>query len=352
MIPTTLDDISAEWIQTALVDAGHSVEVTSVAVEPIGTGQMASSLRVTPEYVDPADNPPSVVVKLASTDPNSRQAGAGGAYLREVRFYQELADSLPVATPRSFWSAIDTETNDFAIVLEDMRDARQGDQIAGCDLASVRIAAENIAGLHAPRWGDESLYEIEWLTARPEDRQERITELKTIVGMVTPGFIDRYAGRLDAVHLELLEWFAETLDDWLMNDGGRFALTHADHRLDNLLFNPADNDRPVTVVDWQTVAVRNPVADISYLLGTSVEAEVRREIERDIVTSYHQQLIELGVENYDLASCLDDYRNQTPHSLLLTVLGSMLTVQTDRGDDMFMAMLHRSAQQIFDLGIR
>ncbi len=33
MIPTTPDDISAEWIQSALVDAGHSVEVTSVAVQ-------------------------------------------------------------------------------------------------------------------------------------------------------------------------------------------------------------------------------------------------------------------------------------------------------------------------------
>ncbi len=98
---------------------------------------------------------------------------------------------MPVATPHSFWSAIDTETNDFAIVLEDMRSARQGDQIEGCDVASVQVAAVNIAGLHAPRWGDESLYEIEWLTARPEDRHERIAELKAIVGMVTPGFIDR-----------------------------------------------------------------------------------------------------------------------------------------------------------------
>lgn len=352
MIPTTQDDISSEWIQTTLVEAGHTLEVISVTVESIGTGQMASSLRVTPTYVDPTDNPPSVVVKLASTDPNSRQAGSGGAYLREVRFYEELADSLPVATPRSFWSAIDLETNDFAIVLEDMRDARQGDQIEGCDVTSVRIAAENIAGLHAPRWGDASLYELAWLTARPEDRNAAIAELKAIVGMVTPGFIDRYTGGLDAVHIDLLEWFAETVDEWLMNDGGHFALTHADHRLDNLLFNPADRDRPVTVVDWQTLAVRNPVADISYLLGTSVEAEVRREIELDIVDSYHQRLISLGVENYDLAACRDDYRHQTPHSLLLTVLGSMLTVQTERGDDMFMAMLHRSAQQMVDLGIR
>ena len=355
VIPANTADISAQWITDVLHAAGHDVAISGVTVEPIGTGQMASSLRVVPTYTNAGDAPASMVVKIASDDPNSRAAGARGAYLKEVRFYQELADDLPVATPRSLWADIDVDTNDFAIVLQDMRPAAQGDQIAGCDVASVIAAATNIAGLHAPRWGDTTLFDLDWLTLPQADQQAGFAEAKAIVAMVTPGFIDRYRPRLSATHIAQLEWFAETVDSWLSNDSGRFALTHCDHRLDNLLFSAgasAPTGRPVTVVDWQTIAVRNPAADISYLLGTSLEPQVRRTVEDDVVGDYHHRLCELGVTGYSLSECLDDYRNQTPHSLLLTVLGSMLTVQTDRGDDMFMAMLHRSSQQMTDLGVR
>ena len=199
-----------------------------------------------------------------------------------------------------------------------------------------------------------TLFDKAWLTAPRDQRGAGYAELKAIVAMVTPRFIDRYQDRLSQTQIAHLEWFAETVDSWLLNDGGRFALTHGDHRLDNLLFSPtASADRPVTVVDWQTIAVRNPVADISYLLGTGVEPTVRRDIEADVVGSLSPSAAaQLGVTGYDLAECLDDYRNQTPHALLLTVLGSMLTEQTHRGDDMFMAMLQRSSQQMTDLGVR
>lgn len=351
-IPTTPDELTTTWVNAMLRHVGHNCSVQSVDVTPIGTGQMASSLRVAITYqgqsaVEAA--PTSLVVKMASLDPNSRAAGARGAYLKEVRYYQQLDTALPVATPASIWSDINVETNDFALVLEDMHPATQGDQITGCDVAQVLQAATNIAGLHAPRWGDDTLYETDWLTAPLDQRSASHAELKTIMEMVTPGFINRYRSRIDERQIELLEWFATNVDSWLEDDGGVFGLTHGDHRLDNLLFNPADGDRPVTVVDWQTVAVRNPVADISYLAGTSLEPEIRRLSERDIVRSYHQQLRELGVCDYSEDDCFDDYRRQAPHVLLLTVLGSMLTVQTDRGDDMFMAMLRRGSDQIFDL---
>lgn len=351
-VPHLPDDLSAAWLSAALAPQ-YDVQVATTSVSPIGTGQMANSLRVGLEYTHrPSDAPDSVVVKIASTDPNSRAAGARGAYLREVRFYQQLAERLPVATPRSYFAAIDVDTNDFAIVLEDMHPAQQGDQIAGCDAGAVLEAARNIAGLHAPTWGDEQLLESSWLAPPAAEQEQRLAELKAMMQMMTPGFIDRYAGRLEPVHVELLQWFADTVDSWASDNRGAFALCHGDHRLDNLLFNPDDAQRPVTVVDWQTVAIRNPVADLSYLLGTSVEAGVRREIEEETVAAYHNELIALGVTDYSLDRCMDDYRTQTPHSLLLCVLGSMLTVQTDRGDDMFMAMLHRSTQQMIDLDVR
>ena len=352
-IPRSAVDLTAPWLTSVLDHAGSNAVAQSVTSAEIGTGQMATSMRISVLYeTNPDDLPSSFVVKLASSDPSSRGAGARGAYLREVRFYQELAADLAVATPASWWADINEETHDFAILLEDMDPATQGDQISGCTVEHLRSAAINVAGLHAPSWQDSTLAELSWLTSPADEMHDHRVEMEQLIGMVTPGFIDRYAATMTPAHVELLTWFATNVAEYMADNGGCLALMHGDHRLDNLLFNDADTSRPVTVVDWQTVSLRNPVADISYLLGTSVAPDVRRDVEHDIVADYHSRLVDLGVTNYSLETCFEHYRAQSLHALILTVLGSMLTGQTPRGDEMFMAMLHRSSQQISDLDVR
>lgn len=336
---------------SVLVAAGYDDDLESVSVAPIGTGQMATSLRVQLTYATTSSGgPDSVVVKIASEHPTSREAGARGAYLREVRYYEQIDATVQVATPGALFSAMDLDTNDFVVVLEDMSPAVQGDQIKGCSADDALLAALNIAGLHAPRWCDASLFELDWLTVPHDQQAESYREAQAIMGLLTPGFIARYRSRMSDREAELLQWFADHTEEWMHNSGDHFSLTHADHRLDNLLFTARpDAANTVTVVDWQTVGVRNPLTDISYLLGTGLDTALRREVEVDIVSRYRDRLIELGVAHYSFERCFDDYRAQTLHALLITVLGSMMTGQTDRGDEMFMAMLHRSSQQIFDL---
>lgn len=348
-IPTAVREITAEWIATALASADIDAEVASIEVSPVGTGQMASSVRVELAYSDaPEAAPASVVVKLASDDPTSRAAGERGAYESEVRYYQLLDETVDVATPACLWSGIDTTTNDFAIVLEDMRPAVQGDQILGCTPEQASQATQNIAGLHAPRWGDLSLLDHHWLVPPADERATRVQETQAILAMLTEGFIERYDDDIEDKVAELLRRFATNLPDWLALGADQFTLTHADHRLDNLLFGD-DPAQPVTVVDWQTIGVRNPLADVAYLLGTGLDPAVRKEVEEDIVADYHRHISERGVADYSAERCFFDYRQQSLHALLITVLGSMMTIRTDRGDEMFMAMLHRSTAQIFDL---
>ena len=45
---------------------------------------------------------------------------------------------------------------------------------------------------------------------------------------------------------------------------------------------------------------------------------------------------------------MDHYRHGTFQGPFITMLGSIAVGQTDRGDDMFMAMLERSVAQIVD----
>src|SRR5262245_51588755 len=79
-------DLTAEWLSAAV-----GAPVVDFGFERIGTGQMSECYRVSLRYGHEAGGPGSVVLKVAATDPMSRQTGlALGLYEREVRFYTDL----------------------------------------------------------------------------------------------------------------------------------------------------------------------------------------------------------------------------------------------------------------------
>ena len=83
-------DLTAEWLTVRDRRTG-----AGFTFERIGTGQMSECYRVELTYAADGAGPPSVVLKVAATDPVSRQTGlALGLYEREVRFYTDIAPSL------------------------------------------------------------------------------------------------------------------------------------------------------------------------------------------------------------------------------------------------------------------
>ena len=55
------------------------------------------------------------------------------------------------------------------------------------------------------------------------------------------------------------------------------------------------------------------------------------------------------MHGYAFEQCWHEYRRFAFAGFIMAVLASMLVGQTDRGDEMFMAMAERSAAQIVDL---
>ena len=127
------------------------------------------------------------------------------------------------------------------------------------------------------------------------------------------------------------------------------GLVHGDYRLDNLLFGTRGAERPLTVVDWQTVGWGGAMADAAYFLGGSLEVELRRELERELFEQYHDALRACGAPAFSLESCFREYRRHAFGGVLMVLVASMIVERTERGDDMFMAMLARHAQQALDL---
>lgn len=109
-------DLTPEWL-TAVIGAGT---VTAYTVDRIGTGQMSECYRIGLTYADGHDGPATVILKVAATDPVSRQTGlALGLYEREVKFYTEVAPRLGGPIAQCFHAHYDPHSGIFALVIDD-----------------------------------------------------------------------------------------------------------------------------------------------------------------------------------------------------------------------------------------
>ena len=340
------DLLNPVWLTSALRFAGHDVTIRDVCRQRIGTGQMGVSYRLRLEFDgDPGGFPTSIVAKLPSPDREMRPL-VSGAYRLEVNFYNEIAATVAVHTPGCHLALISDDATSFVLLLEDLDPAVQGDQLTGCGVDQAEDAVVNLAGLHGPRWCDPTLSNVPWL---PHIDEENAQFLGAMMVPATATFVERYGDDLTEHHREVLFTVAEAIPAWAMARSERFAVLHGDYRLDNLLF-PPDGSRGVVAVDWQTLALGLPARDLAYFLATSLQPDDRRLHEEHLVAAYHGALLAYGVEDYSLDECFDDYRFSTLHGPLITVLGAAYSTRTDRGDQMFLAMTHRSCDAITSLG--
>ncbi len=124
------------------------------------------------------------------------------------------------------------------------------------------------------------------------------------------------------------------------------GLVHGDYRLDNMLFGTDGADRPLTVVDWQTVSWGPALTDLSYFLGTALPAPQRREHYDALLRAYHEALGP-GAP-LSLAEVAEGVRRQSFFGVMMAIVSSMLVERTDRGDQMFMTMLQRHCDHVLD----
>jgi aminoglycoside/choline kinase family phosphotransferase len=348
-IAETPEALTPGWLTDALRASGvlDAEVVTDVAQTPVGTGQMCDSLRLTLRYDRRTDAPATVVAKLPAANATSRATALSlRSYENEVRFYQQLADGLPMRTPHVYYSDIDPATAGFVLLLEDLAPAEQGDQLTGCTPAQAEIAVGELVRLHAPRWDDPTLAELEWLHRDPAGNRQFMSML---LPNLWGGFRDRYQADLGPEVNQAGDVLFAGLDGYLSGNTEPLTIVHGDYRLDNLLFDPTPGGDPIAVVDWQTCTHGPALNDVAYFIGAGLLAEDRRDIEEDLVHQYHRGLVAGGVSGYGWERCWLDYRRGTWAGLIMAVAASMLVERTDRGDQMFLTMASRHSRHALDL---
>ncbi len=339
------------WSVDTLTDPWWS-EVFGTAVRAsdptrIGDGLVGMNLRF---ELDGDGVPASVVVKLASTDPTSRATGiALRNYEREVRFYREIASTVDIRVPRCHHADWNQATGDFVIVLEDMAPAEQGNQITGCSLDHARLAVDELARLHGPRWNDATLREIDWLGRR--ETADDSAQLVGIYRAVQAGFLETFGDALRGVAgdtgVAMVDELGQKLPGYVAAKSEPYTVTHGDYRLDNMLFGTSAGGAACAVVDWQTPGHGNGISDLAYFIGAGLLPDDRRRHEWDLVEQYC-----VGVESYghvlDRGWVREHYRRESLSGLVMAVVASQIVQRTDRGDQMFAAMATRHVLQALD----
>jgi hypothetical protein len=344
--PAPVDDaasLTPEWLTAALRAAGHDLTARTVDAAAIGVGQIGTNLRLQVRW-DGEAGPDTLVAKLAAGDPGSRGIVAL-AYRKEVGFYTDLAASIDMGVPGCWFGAISPDSTVFTLLLDDLAPAEPGDQLVGCTQPEATAALANLAGLHAAHWRDPALHAIGWLTAGGLDNAEA---LGPIIIDAVPSFVDRLGHLLSADDIAVLTQAADATAAWARTRTATFGLLHADYRLDNLMFSP---DGTVTALDWQTLSIAPPLRDVAYFCETSLEPELRRSAERELLAGYLTALRARGVTDYDDDEAWTDYRLGSLHGVLVTVLGCVYAQaeRDERADAMFAVMATRTCAAIRDL---
>ena len=342
--------VDADWLTAVLQHAGIDAVVKEFSAASVGTGQIGDSVRFRLTYTRRGDDAPaSLVGKFPSAGEESRNTGVAlGNYLREVRFYQQLAPKALIHTPRCYFTDVDEATSEFVLMMEDLAPAEQGDQLKGVSLDQARLVVIEAAKLHASHWGDDGLDELPWVSGSKAAPPSMVTD--QMVADLWQRFKHRYGPRLRPHWVEAGEWLSTHYSSLSARHDGPRCLTHNDFRPDNMMFASALGGDPVTVLDWQSFAYGAGPTDLAYFLAGALSPAERREHEPELLGLYHRTLTGLGVTGYGMGDLRRHY-GQGGYLLFLTAFfASMIVTQTERGDAMFLSMLGSAAEHMRDHG--
>ena len=268
-------------------------------------------------------------------------------YEREVRFYKDLAARVSLGTPRCYHGEFDPASGDFVLLLEDLTGARLGDQLTSCSIEDARLVIGEVAKLHTGWWNSPRLDELSWMPVSNDPINKAGVALypqawpifMERIGHTLPEEMRRVGERLGGEVGNILDRFV---------DGPR-TICHGDLRQDNLFFAARPGDPPLRVIDWQISIRGTGTYDIGYFMTQSLDTELRRAHEEQLLKEYHRMLTDAGAEGYSFDELLEHYRWTALFCFAYPVIGGgMGDLSNERGYALARAMMQRSAAAITD----
>ncbi|MDX6584862.1 MAG: hypothetical protein QOI10_4046 [Solirubrobacterales bacterium] len=320
-LPMAVEELTAEWLTTALSIRQPGVVVSSVVVEHIIWGT-ATKILVSVDYRDsPAPGgPPSRLCVKGGFDAGVRELAMSSAYVREADFFDQVAPGLRIPLPRCWYTGRDEEQGQGIIVLDDLAatGCTFGEPTEPWPADRVAAALEVLAGLHAATWGAD------------RERHPWLSEVSPVRQVAdfffTPGYWDRHFGGDDGPPAPAALLDRELVRDafhalWRIEDSAVASISHGDPHLGNAYLDTAG--RPA-FLDWQGVCAAPPMDDVAYLIAGALTVQDRRASERDLVGHYLDARGAAGAPGSEFDTEWLDYRRHHLHGFLWATTGPMM----------------------------
>lgn len=350
-LPREPEEITAEWLSTALRDRFPDITVERVDIVEVIPGT-ATKIRVHAVYVDTPDHPPQSLCIKGGFDRRRHRTVAGAvvkrlglmdvgrAYQLEAAFYNRMAPTMNAPLPNCWFADADNESGQGIVILDDLVEAGVsfGDPTEPWPVDRVAAALEVQAAWHAATW-HKPRSGYPWLPRT------------SIIGRLTPILFSPLHWNTH-FRFPLSPSLPSPLDDrrlvraavtqmWDRHAREAICLTHGDAHLGNTYI--AADGQP-TFLDWQAVCLGPPLDDVAYFLTGALETADRRACERDLLRHYLRALTAHGAAAPSQDEAWNSYRCYSVHGILWAVTPPMMQTRIN-----VRAMAERHAAAIIDL---
>ena len=349
-IPATIDEISVDWLNDALTGSGvlkdNSVKSLDRKIIGEGQGYVGTLARLSVEYAQPDELlPATMIAKIPTQEAKSKMImEAFWNYERENRLYEEILPQIPLRIPRCYYSDFDRgkgekwmnkaygrykslpkslvglyfilvglknlrQKRQYILLLEDIGHLEQTPQVEGCSIEDAKIVMKPLGIYHASMW-ESPLLKKYWL----KDHADFSNMIAFLSNRWQPIIKKTHPGKVTPKMQAFFDWLKKNnkkLDAYTRNRP--HTLIHTDYRLDNIFFDRKNNE--IAVIDWQACCPGMGLFDTAFFILNNCTTPLNEEQTEELVSVYHQGLVEGGVKNYSLDECMCDY----PYGLLLAM---------------------------------
>lgn len=314
-LPTTIDDLTADWLSAALEYATPGIVVDEVTVDSVIWGTATKVFLSVAYGKCPEDGPGSKLCVKGGFQEDLRQI-AGIGYRLEAAFYRDIAPHLDVPLPRSWFAAVDEQSNQGLVVLDDLRSDSATFGRAGLAYTVDEVAAglELQATWHARTWDRSGPGAPSWLTIGSPFYRGAMDNMYLV-----PQHWDHF---LDLPQTRALD---ESLRDrarvtrglhrqWEIDDAATLCLSHGDAHIGNTYRVPGDP--APRFLDWQVFSLGPWSVDVAYFMVGSLDVTMRRQNEEDLLRHYLEVLGGHGVPAPSFDAAMLAVRRHHLHGLM------------------------------------
>ena len=337
-VPAVVSDLSPAWLSEVL---GAEVAEVKVLDHAFATNQR---VKIGLSYKKAGAGPASLFVKLAPLDPAHRaMIGASGMGEREVEFYADVASTVNLRVPRSYFAAT-AEGGDFVMLLEDLSalGCQFSDGEWGVSPDAAARAFEELARFHA-RFFDAGVRNAvaPWLV-KPS------VQHSAVAAQLMRQVLDQHAKDVSPAYIAAGELYVSHHDrlDELWH-GGPQTYIHGDTHIGNVFL---DGGR-VGFHDWGLSRVSTPLRDVSYFLTMTVDPEQRAKCERELLRQYLDALRAAGGPSIGFDDAWREHRVQAGYTVVATFLGFMPSYASAAGRGLGLALRQRSERALDELEV-